>query len=176
MHTFRRQADPHLQPERLGKFRAPILAQCPPMGDAPQRFIHEKAERARMVAVPFAQRPRRRGSGQRGGHGLVIHHRRGRGEGREAGLMREQLRDGHAFLARLREFRPHLCHRRRQLDFVLLAGVQQARRRESLRGRPEKHHRLLAPGVLVLPVLEAARQRNNLRPSRHTLTDAPNSP
>jgi hypothetical protein len=62
----------------------------------------------------------------------------------------------------LREFRPELCDRSFQLDFLFLQNVQQAGAAQSFGGRPEEHDRVGGPRVLAVRVAKSAEKIDDL--------------
>ena len=158
--AFGREADPHVEGERLGEVCAPVVAEGG-RGEPAEEFIHEIAEGARVVAVPLAERPGGSLRGKGVGHGRVVLRVRRVRERGEPGLMREQFRDRHPVFPGLRKLRPHLGHGRERRDAMLLAGVQQTRGGQPFRRRPKQHGRLRAPRLRFRAVAETARERQH---------------
>lgn len=125
------------------------------------------AERLAVVAVTVAGCPRRR---LRGEHvtecvGVGQHLQRDRRvDHGEAGLVRHELADGDVALARLRELGP--VRRDGGVDVEQPAGVgdRHRHRRQPLRGREDRHHRVLLPGERPRCVAMAAPQVDDRAP------------
>jgi hypothetical protein len=136
------QADPEVEPGRLGNLRAEERAERV-AGDAPQDLADEMPEDQRVVAVARARRSK-------------------------AGLVVEHHPDGDPVLAALGELRPVPRHRRMQVDDA--AGREDVRAQcgGTLGAGPDQHERVLVPRRLRIGVGDATPQVDDrLAVNRH---------
>jgi hypothetical protein len=111
--------------------------------------------------VRGARRPLRRLRRDGGRDGLVIENGYRVIQQRNTRPVREGFAERHAFLARLRELRPHVGDTMREGQFLRLHGVQHTRGGRPLRGAPHEHQRVARPRLRLLAILPAARERDD---------------
>ena len=162
---LRWQADPEIETEHPADRLVKILPQRLRARDAPHDFIHQKAKRARVVALVLSRRPKWPLMLQRSDHRIVIKDRHPLIQRAKARRVRQQMREGHLRLPCPDKLRPHLRHRRAQPQSRLMQRHQTANRRRPLRRRPHRHQRLLRPWPRARPIAKPVRQREHLAPA-----------
>ena len=145
-----RQADVHVDAERLGDLDAQELAEGA-AGDAPGDLAEDEPEGHHVIALRGAGRPPRFGGGDVAAHAVPVQGLlRGQpGAGPDhPGAMSHHHCDGDVFLAGLAELRPVRRHRRIQVDLGAVGQQMHAGAGEGLGAGEDAGQRVLGPRPL----------------------------
>ena len=173
-----RQADVHVDAERLGDLDAQELAEGA-AGDPPGDLAEDEPEGHHVIALRGAGRPQRFGGGDVAAHAVPVQGLlRGQpGAGPDhPGAMPHHHRDGDVFLAGLAELRPVRRHRRIQVDLGAVGQQMHAGAGEGLGAGEDAGQRVLGPRPLPGRIGPPPHRLTARSPSTHTATAAPISP